>query len=195
MKVTGMEEENMQGITNIVPGHSVDCDVQNVETGCLRDKVRVVKGARAIVPEGEVGHRRSNTKPLTKRKVTQPGGGGVDMPTIVNAVRYPAHRQNPYRFVFRMIELSLEKGLYPQTNQQVLGIFPAALALRERSRWHVKTDRGTVRAKQVILTTMPLRTCYTLASYRLVGTKLLRYNQEVIYPATLRCGRRRHQWR
>ena len=156
LKCERLEEETVQDIADFVKEHSVDCDFQDVETADIYTTEEAWAEVLEVVRvREEVRRRRPEAGPLTKRKVMH-GQEAIDrmgMPTIVGAVTYPAHTQNPYRLVCRMLELSLEKGLNLQTNTHALKLFPVVPESESAARWIVQTDRGSAQAKQVVLAT------------------------------------------
>jgi glycine/D-amino acid oxidase-like deaminating enzyme len=66
---------------------------------------------------------------------------------------YTSHTQNPYLTVCALLDQSLEKGLNLQTTTMALGLHKLANSSDAEAKWEVKTDRGTVKGKKVVLTT------------------------------------------
>lgn len=157
IKFDQLEERNVLDIADFIEEHDVDCDFQPVETADayylddawaeLLDVIRLRE---------EAYRRRPDVKRLINRTVWhgEKAREHLGLPGLVGAVTYPAHTQNPYLLVCRMLELSLAKGLNLQTNTVALAVHPVS-ALREgrRAKWEVQTERGTVRAKDVVLAT------------------------------------------
>ncbi|MCJ1417276.1 hypothetical protein MMC32_003618 [Xylographa parallela] len=151
LRLERMEEEAVRDITAaFVRAHAVDCDVRDVETAEV-----VLAGAEwaaALAVQrfrDEVQQRRPGVRarmPLDVRHGAD-ARAYMGVPYIVGAVTYPAHTQNPYRLVCRMLELSLTRGLNLQTNTLATKIGKAGAG------WEVETDRGTVRARRVVLAT------------------------------------------
>ncbi len=153
LKFERLEEENVQDIANFVREHQVDCDFQDVETSDLVSTEETWAEMVDVVRfREEVRQRRPEAKSLTHRKLWhgQDARDHLGIPVIVGAVTYPAHTQNPYRLVCRMLELSLEKGLNLQTNTLVTEINPSA---GRSGTWDVRTERGIVHTRKVILAT------------------------------------------
>ena len=155
LKFERLEEENVRDIADFVREHKVDCDFQNVETADTYVTEEEWREVLEIVDFREkIRQRRPDAGPLIKRKVLQGRGArdclGID--SVVGAVFWPAHTQNPYRLVCRMLELSLEKGLNLQTNTPAISVVPATMPYGS-GRWEVKTERGTVQARNVVLAT------------------------------------------
>ena len=164
LKFERLEEENVQDMADFVREHNVDCDFQDVETADVyvtdeawSDVVETVQLREAV------RQKRPDAGPLTKRKVMhgEYARKKMGMPSIVGAVTWPGHTQNPYLLVCRMLELDLEKGLNLQTNTCALRVAPVDAERKGKERWHVETDRGTVKAQQVVLAT----NAYTNALY------------------------------
>lgn len=74
----------------------------------------------------------------------------LGLPNLVGAVTYPAHMQNLYLLACRMLELSLAKGL---NLQLALSITTITTEDKGGATWTVETDRGVIRAKNVVLAT------------------------------------------
>ncbi|MCJ1294910.1 hypothetical protein MMC34_006469 [Xylographa carneopallida] len=145
-----LEEETVQDIADFVHEHDVACDFQDVETADVY--LTEAEWAKALELKRfreEVQQRRPEIR-ARRKQIFRSGAEArehVGIPSIVGAVTYPAHTQNPYRLVCRMLELSLEKGLNLQTNT------PATRIAKTGPTWKVTTDRGTLRARQVVLAT------------------------------------------
>ena len=155
LKFEKLEEENVQDIADFVRTHNVDCDFQDVETAdCYVTENEWAKVLEIVRYREEMRQRRQDAGPLTKKEVLQ-GQKARDymgMPTIVGAVTWPAHTQNPYRLVCKMLELSLDKGLNLQTNTPVVEVVPTTIS-NGPPGWDIKTERGVVRTNQVVLAT------------------------------------------
>jgi glycine/D-amino acid oxidase-like deaminating enzyme len=154
LKFEQLEEQNVQDIADFVRDHKVDCDFQDVETA---DAYYTEQGWAEVLDvikyRQEVSKRRPDVRPLIKRKVWhgQEAWEHLGLPNVLGAVTYPAHTQNPYLLVCKMLELSLEKGLNLQTNTPALAVKP--VPNQGTANWEVHTDRGTAHGKQVILAT------------------------------------------
>jgi glycine/D-amino acid oxidase-like deaminating enzyme len=153
IKFETLEEQNVQDIADFVHERNVECDFQDVETAdafvtheawaqvldVLKTREEVGKGVRLI--KRRVLDGREAEKQL-----------GIN--GLVGAVTYAAHTQNPYLLVCRMLELSLAKGLNLQTNTPAFSISPIGPSKSQGgARWTVETDRGNLRAKNVVLAT------------------------------------------
>lgn len=155
LKFERLEEENVQDIADFVREHEVDCDFEDVETADTYIHEDEWAGVLEIVELREkIRQERNDAGPLTKRKVLhgQEARDYLNIPSIVGAVTYPAHTQNPYHLVCRMLELDLDMGLNLQTNTPALSV-THTIAPSRSAKWDVKTDRGTVHAKQVVFAT------------------------------------------
>lgn len=156
LKFERLEEQNVQDIADFVRTHNVDCDFQDIETvDAYMTEQEWAKVLEVVQMRDEVRVRRPDAAPTMQRRVLrgQEARDEIGLPTIVGAVTYPAHTQNPYRLVCRMLELSLEKGLNLQTNTPATEIIRAASTAGGAPEWTVKTDRGSLRAKRVVLAT------------------------------------------
>jgi glycine/D-amino acid oxidase-like deaminating enzyme len=159
LKFERLEEENVRDMADFVRTYNVKNDFLAVQTA----DVYVTEEAWAEVLDvvklrEEVRQRRPDSGSLTPRKVWQgkEARERMGMPSIVGAVTWPAYTQNPYLLVCKMLELDLEKGLNLQTNTPALKVVQSEATSDETAgsaRWDIETDRGTVRAKQVVLAT------------------------------------------
>jgi glycine/D-amino acid oxidase-like deaminating enzyme len=155
IKFETLEEQNVQDIASFVREHNVDCDFQDVET-C---DAYVTQEAWAQVLEvmkirDEVRKKRGDNSP-EKRKVFEgkEAQKHLGLPGLAGAITYPAHTQNPYLLVCRMLELSLAKGLNLQTNTPAFSITATTTKDEGGARWTVETDRGILRTKNAVLAT------------------------------------------
>jgi glycine/D-amino acid oxidase-like deaminating enzyme len=165
LKLEQLEEQNVLDIANFVREHAVDCDFQDVETADVYTTDKAWAEVLEVVQlREEVRKRRPDVKPLIKRHVWhgQKASEHLGLPNILGAVTYPAHTQNPYLLVCRMLELNLEKGLNLQTSTPAFAVTPVSASCEGTAKWEVLTDRGTVRTNQVVLAT----NAYTNAIHR-----------------------------
>ena len=154
LKFERLEEENVQDMADFVKTHNIDCDFCDVETvDAYVTEEKWANVLETVRVREEVRQRRPEAGPLTPRKVLQgqEAREHMKMNAIVGAVTWPAHTQNPYKLVCRMLELDLEKGLNLQTNTVALSV--AQSSSGGSSKWEVQTERGTVHSKRVVLAT------------------------------------------
>ncbi len=153
IKFGNLEEQNVQDIADFVREHDVDCDFQDVETADTYSTKDAWEGVLEVARmREEARKRRHDTEPLVKRQIWhgKEASERLGLPNLLGAVTYSAHTLNPYLLVCKMLELSLEKGLNLQTNTPAYALAPSH---EGSAKWEVQTDRGTVRAKQVVLAT------------------------------------------
>ncbi|KAK4942225.1 hypothetical protein LTR10_017982 [Elasticomyces elasticus] len=165
IKFEQLEEQNVLDIANFVHEHNVECDFQDVETSDTYYTEEAWTELLEVIRLREKAYRRrSDVKPLINRSIWhgQNAREHLGLPNILGTVTYPAHTQNPYLLVCRMLELSLEKGLNLQTNTLALAVHPVSATCEGTEKWAVQTERGTVRAKEVVLAT----NAYTNALHR-----------------------------
>ena len=156
IKFEHLEEQNVQDMADFVRRHAVDCDFMDVETADTYTTDEAWENVLEVLSLREEARRkRPGVKPLIKREVWhgEKARQHLGLPNIVGAVTYPAHTQNPYLLVCRMLELGLEKGLNLQTSTPALAVVPVLPLHTETAIWEVQTHRGTTRAKQVVLAT------------------------------------------
>ncbi|KAM5473656.1 hypothetical protein MauCBS54593_002454 [Microsporum audouinii] len=152
LKFERLEEANIQDIADFVRDYHVDCDFANVETADVYVTQEEWAAVLDVVEAREEVKRRKPDLASSIRRTVLHGEEArkhMGMPAIVGAITWPAHTQNPYRLVCRMLELSLEKGLNLQTTTTALDI----TAHTQGDGWLVNTDRGTVHASRVVLAT------------------------------------------
>ena len=174
LKFEMLEEGNVADVASFVREFDVQCDFLDVET---IDAYCSLEGWEEVLQvlrfREELSQRRPHVRRPSRRKVLH-GDDATEylgLPGVVGAVAYPAHTQNPYLLVCRMLEMSLERGLNLQTSTPALAVEPASSGPNETAGWQVQTPRGTVRARQVVLAT----NAYTNALHRgLADTGFLR---------------------
>jgi glycine/D-amino acid oxidase-like deaminating enzyme len=156
LKFEQLEGQNVQDIADFVRKHEVQCDFQDVETAdTYHDEKAFAEVLDILRVRDEAISRHPEMKISSHKRVWQ-GQDARDhlgLPNVLGAVTYPAHTQNPYLLVCKMLELSLEKGLNLQTNTAALAVKPVSAGQADDATWEIQTDRGAVRAKQVVLAT------------------------------------------
>ncbi|KFA80547.1 hypothetical protein S40288_07200 [Stachybotrys chartarum IBT 40288] len=156
LKVGKMEQDCIDDVRNFVRTHNVSSGWQDVESADLYWTKAAFENAVDVVEfQRELEERRPNDVPKNNRTVYagQDARDYWKWPEILGAVTFSAHTQNPYLTVCAMLELSLEKGLNLQTNTVALSLNQAPGNSSCGTRWEVETDRGTVKANQVVLAT------------------------------------------
>ncbi|EWZ33221.1 FAD dependent oxidoreductase-domain-containing protein [Fusarium oxysporum Fo47] len=156
LRIANMEQDCVDDVRDFVRSHNVSSDFTDVETASLYWTDDSFKTAvESIEFQHELEKRRPNDVPKNKRTIWK-GQDARDYwgwPEIVGAVTFKAHTQNPYHTVCGMLEYSLEKGLNLQTNTMALSLNQLGKKTEAGARWEVKTNRGTVKSKQVVLAT------------------------------------------
>ncbi|KAK7969688.1 hypothetical protein PG996_001874 [Apiospora saccharicola] len=152
------EAENVADMAAFVREHGVDCDFRDVQTADVFTTPEAWDEALAVVRKREevVRRRPGAGGPFVERRVWEGEAAQerVGLPSAVGVVTYPAHTQNPYRLVCRMLELGLERGLNLQTNTMALKVAPLEAGEdKNMAKWQVVTDRGTVQTQKVVLAT------------------------------------------
>lgn len=110
LKFEQLEEQNVLDIAQFVRDHKVDCDFQDVETA---DTYYTDKGWAEVLDvirfREEVSRRKPGVRRLITRRVWhgQQAREHLGLPNILGAVTYPAHTQNPYLLVCKMLESTL----------------------------------------------------------------------------------------
>lgn len=160
LKLERHEEQTVADVAAFVRDHDVANDFQSVETMDVFTTESAFDDALARLAFRDAVRERTpgDTGPKVPKKVWrgEEARAHLGMPHIVGAITYPAHAQNPYLLVCRMLELALDKGLNLQTNTSALAVHEikeAAESGEAGARWTVQTDRGDVRARTVVLAT------------------------------------------
>ncbi|KAI6355377.1 hypothetical protein MCOR25_008218 [Pyricularia grisea] len=169
LKFEALEEGTVQDIADFVREHKVDNDFQDVETADIFVTAAGWEDALAQLEFREEVRRQTegDRGSQVKKKVLHGDEARrhVGMPDVQGAIVYRAHAQNPYLLVCRMLELAMDKGLNLQTNTPAL-----AVKQEDGGLWTVDTDRGKVRARNVVLAT----NAYSNSLHAgLAGTKFL----------------------
>lgn len=156
LRLSNMEQDCVNDVREFVLSNNVSSDFTDVETASLywtRDSFETA--VKSIEFMHELEERRPNDVPKNKRTIWK-GQEARDYwgwPEIVGAVTFKAHTQNPYHTVCAMLEYSLDKGLNLQTNTMALSLNQLGKKGKDGARWEVKTNRGTVKGKHVVLAT------------------------------------------
>ena len=157
VKFENLEQQNIVDIVDFVRDHGVECDFCDVESADIYTTTKAwAEVLEAMQLRENVGKRRPDLVPPVERQVWhgQRANERLGLPEdVVGAVTYRAYTQNPYLLVCKMLELSLEKGLNLQTETPALKVEPVTASDSEAARWSVSTERGAVRARQVVLAT------------------------------------------
>jgi glycine/D-amino acid oxidase-like deaminating enzyme len=150
LKFERLELQNVQDIVDFVREHEVECDFKDLETADIYvTEEGWAKALEAKRFRDELQQKRPHIIPPMKLTARH-GEEAIKyfgIPGIVGSMSFEAHTQNPYLLVCRMLELGLEKGLNLQTNTLVTQV------VKDGDSWVVESERGTVKAKKVVLAT------------------------------------------
>lgn len=171
------ESDNVADMAAFVRENAVDCDFRDVETAdvytdpvawsaALDNMQRREEAMRLRRPTND---RRRDERHVLDREAAQ---ARIGLPTAVGAITYPAHTQNPYKLVCRMLELCLRMAMNLQTCTMALQVLPTkpeppgsmqgddqvrdsvgTATGTETNTWTVVTDRGSPKARKVVLAT------------------------------------------
>lgn len=156
LRLSNMEQDCVDDVRQFVRSHNVSSDFTDVETASLYwTKDSFDKAVESIEFQHKLEKRRPNDVPNNKRTIMkgQKARDYWEWPEIVGAVTFKAHTQNPYLTVCAMLEHSLDKGLNLQTNTMALNLNQLGKKGKDGAKWEVKTNRGTVKGKNVVLAT------------------------------------------
>lgn len=157
LRLGKMEQDCVDDVRDFVKSHNVSSGWQDVETADLYwTKEAFDKAVKIADFSKELEQRRPNDGPWSNKRTVMAGQAARDYwkwPQILGAVVYTAHTQNPYLTVCAILEEGLAKGLNLQTNTLALGLNRLNSSSETGAKWEVKTDRGTVKGKQVVLAT------------------------------------------
>ncbi|OBS19953.1 hypothetical protein FPOA_11677 [Fusarium poae] len=155
LRLSNMEQDCVNDVREFVKTHNVSSDFTDVETASLYwTKDSFETAVKNIEFQHKLEEKRPNDVPKNKRTIMK-GQDARDYwkwPEIVGAVTFKAHTQNPYLTVCAMLEYSLNKGLNLQTNTMALNLNQLGKS-KNGAKWEVKTNRGTVKSKNVVLAT------------------------------------------
>ncbi|KAK7185859.1 FAD dependent oxidoreductase [Paraphaeosphaeria sporulosa] len=156
LRLGKMEQDCVDDVRDFVRTYNVSSGWQDVETADVYWTKEAFDEAVEIKQfQDELEKRRPNDGPWSNKRTVYAGQAARDYwkwPQILGAVAYTSHTQNPYLTVCALLEQSLEKGLNLQTTTMALSI-DKVNSSDAGAKWEVKTDRGTVRGKQVVLAT------------------------------------------
>ncbi|KAF5552080.1 oxidoreductase ordL [Fusarium phyllophilum] len=156
LRIANMEQDCVNDVRDFVRSHNISSDFTDVETASLYWTDDSFKAAvESIEFQHDLEKRRPDDVPKNKRTIWK-GQDARDYwgwPEIVGAVTFKAHTQNPYHTVCGILEYSLEKGLNLQTKTMALSLNQLGRKTKAGAKWEVKTNRGTVKSKQVVLAT------------------------------------------
>lgn len=176
------EADNVADMAAFVRDNAVDCDFCDVETADVYTDPAAWTAALDNMQRREEAMRRQGPddgKKRDKRRVLEreAAQARIGLPTAVGAITYPAHTQNPYKLVCRMLELCLGMGLNLQTCTMALQVLPPKLEATgtgsaqdgqvqdsvstetetdtgtRTETWTVVTDRGSLKAHKIVLAT------------------------------------------
>lgn len=158
LKIGKMEQDCVDDVRNFVKTHNVSSGWQDVETADLYwTKEKFDEAVEIKKFQDELEARRPNDGPWSNKRTVYAGQAARDYwqwPQILGAVAYTSHTQNPYLTVCALLEESLKKGLNLQTTTLALGLTTLNTTISSSgAKWAVKTDRGTVRGRHVVLAT------------------------------------------
>lgn len=157
LKVGKMEQDSLNDLREFIHTYNVSSGWQDVESADLYwTKEAFLKAVEVVEYQRELEERRPNDVPQNNPRTVYAGQEARDYwgwPEILGAVTFQSHTQNPYLTVCAMLEESLSKGLNLQTNTMALGLSQTSCKSKDRAKWKVETDRGTVKGKQVVLAT------------------------------------------
>ena len=152
LRISNMEQDCVNDVREFVKSHNVSSDFTDVETASLYwTKDAFDTAVKNIEFQHALEKKRPNDVPDNKRTIMkgQEARDYWQWPEIVGAVTFKAHTQNPYLTVCAMLEYSLEKGLNLQTNTMALNLKQLGKT-KDGAKWEVKTNRGTVKSKNVV---------------------------------------------
>ncbi|KAH7360475.1 FAD dependent oxidoreductase superfamily protein [Rhexocercosporidium sp. MPI-PUGE-AT-0058] len=155
-----LEEENVKHVGEFVKRHDIECDLRAVETmDVFTDEAKWEHALSALEARKKVLEGKVEASVLTKHRIWSAKETREELliPEGVGAVSFPAYALSPYKLVCRILELCIAKGMNLQTNTPVLEISQSSSSSSRGpnhcSGWTVHTDRGDIRAENVVLAT------------------------------------------
>ncbi|KAF1939521.1 FAD dependent oxidoreductase [Clathrospora elynae] len=157
LKLGKMEQDCVDDMRDFVHTYNVSSSWQDVESADVYwTKEAFEEAAEIVAFQEELGSRRPNDVPQNNTRTVFAGQAARDhwkWPQILGAVTYTSHTLNPYLTVCAILEQGLAKGLNLQTTTMALGLTQLSNTSESGAKWEVKTDRGTVKGKKVVLAT------------------------------------------
>jgi glycine/D-amino acid oxidase-like deaminating enzyme len=147
-EIAVFESENVKAVTQYILTDKVDCDfiaTRAIDVQLTSEVQRKVdSNHRAMIQAGSIAAQETFVIP-EKYAETVSGMHGAK-----SAYSYPAAQCWPYKLVHHMFSKAIRKGVNLQTETM-------AKKLAEKpdsdGYWAVQTDRGTIRARKVVVTT------------------------------------------
>lgn len=151
LKIQKLEQDCVDDMAEFVSAHNVSSGFHLVESADLFwTKEKFEAAVKVWEFQQELDARRPGDVGRNERKVYrgEEAREHWGWPEILGAITFKSATQNPYLTVCAMIEESLSKGMNLQTNTMAL-----RLGQLDSKEWEVETDRGSVKAKKVVLAT------------------------------------------
>jgi glycine/D-amino acid oxidase-like deaminating enzyme len=150
-----LEEENVKNVGEFIKTFGIDCDLRDVETvDIFTDRKQWDGALESLKARKDVlkGHVEANI--LTKHRVWSAKETREELliPEGIGAISFRAYKLSPYKFVCKMLEMCLIRGLNLQTNTPVLEVSQAP-DREGKKNWLVHTHRGVISTENVILAT------------------------------------------
>ncbi|KAH9998191.1 FAD dependent oxidoreductase [Xylariaceae sp. FL0662B] len=151
-KIARLELANIRAVHAFAREHGIECDSNPCETvDVVYDAAQwkldqqAVKAMQDAMP-GDDASAYVLHKPEEVRERFYCGKGGNE--DVCGGISYEAGSLSAYKFGIGVLKLCLEKGLNLQTNTPALD-----LERLEGGGWEVKTARGSIAARRVVLAT------------------------------------------
>ena len=151
-KIARMELANIRAVHAFAREHDIPCDSHPCQTvDIVYDAaqweldLKAVQTMREVMPRDDASEYSVHTPDEVREKYYCGKGGEED---VCGAITYEAGTISAYKFVIGLLKLCLQQGLNLQTNTPALDI-----ERREDGGWNVRTERGTVHAKRLVLAT------------------------------------------
>lgn len=176
LKLEALEAANVRNLAQLVHDLHIQCDLVACETADVfvdraqweaalaNVKAREHFDANRALGAAKGGEERIPTPRHYEYKVWHADEARQKLlfPTAVGAIAFPAYTLSPYKLVCALLLLSVQRGMNLQTNTVVTSIEQADPSVSpSQPRWMVRTPRGAVHARNVILAT----NAYTGALY------------------------------
>ncbi|KAF2492465.1 FAD dependent oxidoreductase-like protein [Lophium mytilinum] len=168
LRIARLEHANILATHVFAKEHGIECENALCETvDIVYDRATFEQGVAAVkmieadvTPEeredGGVGAYKIWGKEVAMEKFWVAGTNESPAVTgkeeVVGAISYLAGRLSAYKFVVGVLGLCVKKGMGLFTHTPALEIKPVHNA-KDEYRWEIRTVRGTVRAKNVVVTT------------------------------------------
>lgn len=151
-KIARMELANIRAVHAFAREHEIPCDSHPCDTvDVVYDAAQweldllAVRTMQEVMPGDDASKYAVHSSEEVREKYYC-GRGGEE--GVCGAITYEAGTINAYKFVIGLLKICLREGLNLQTHTPALDV-----EKQEGGGWTVRTERGTIRSKKLVLAT------------------------------------------